>query len=98
MSSYINLFQPYTSVWLSEEAKNGIQDILPSLKRKSRGWNASRIINVAIFEFVRTIETRSEEDFQELFERYEKAKVATQEYSRRKNEHVRKSNKEKSEA
>jgi hypothetical protein len=67
-------YQPYTSIWLTEEARNGIQDILPVLKRKSRAWNSSRIINVAIFEFLRTLETRSDEDLEDLSTQYNEAK------------------------
>jgi hypothetical protein len=72
MSASNPKYQPYISLRLTSSVYHGINDILPFLKRKDKRWNISRIVNVALFAFLRSFPSMSDAELEKMFEEYDR--------------------------
>lgn len=66
-------YQPYMSLRILESNYMRINDILHELKRKNKKWNISKLVNLALFDFLKRLPNMKDTELEKLFKLYEDA-------------------------
>lgn len=65
----------YTTVRIAPTVYASINLILPALKEYDRNWNLSRILNVAVMDWIDNFDQLSDKAIQKQFDKYEELKT-----------------------